>query len=179
MVDPGDVERILYDAARLVRSGRIVVFGSSALAFWLDDPPASRDVDVWVEPPDRGEAVEALMGEMSWYDDRHGAYVEVWGPETFAAPEDWETRARSLTNADVPDVTLLVPHPHDILLSKLERWEEQDRQHARQILAERPLTASTLAALAARCPHRTGAVVDPERCARFERGLRELQRLLP
>ena len=66
MVDPSRVPWILSDAARLVGRGEIVVFGSGALAMWLADPPASRDVDIWVDPPERGEIVEAVMGEMSW-----------------------------------------------------------------------------------------------------------------
>lgn len=86
MVTPGHVERIVTDAARLVAEGELVVFGSAALAYWLADPPHSRDVDLWCEPPERGEPVAALMGELSWYHQRHSAYVEVWAPETFAAP---------------------------------------------------------------------------------------------
>lgn len=92
MVDPEDVPRIVGDAARLLQRGELIVFGSSALAFWLADPPISRDVDLWCDPPDRGAIVEALMGELSWYHKRHGAYVEVWAPETFAAPAPTRSR---------------------------------------------------------------------------------------
>lgn len=85
MVDPRNVWRVVNDAARLAREGELVVFGSGALAFWLRDPPTSRDVDLWLTPPERGEPVQALMGELSWYHERHGSYVEVWAPETFVA----------------------------------------------------------------------------------------------
>jgi hypothetical protein len=87
MVNPEDVWRIVGDAARLMRQGELVIFGSGALAFWLSAPPASRDVDLWCSPPERADVLSALMGELSWYHDRHGAYVEMWGPETFAAPD--------------------------------------------------------------------------------------------
>jgi hypothetical protein len=50
MVEPGQVEPILSDAARLLGEGEIVVFGSAALALWLRDPPASRDVDLRKRP---------------------------------------------------------------------------------------------------------------------------------
>ena len=53
MVDPKDIPRIVVDAVRLVRAGEIVVFGSSALAFWLESPPQTRDVDIWCDPPDQ------------------------------------------------------------------------------------------------------------------------------
>jgi hypothetical protein len=46
MVEPGQVEPILSDAARLVGEGELVVFGSAALALWLRNAPSSRDVDL-------------------------------------------------------------------------------------------------------------------------------------
>ncbi len=168
MVDPADIPRILSDAARLVRQGRIVVFGSAALAMRLPGAPATRDVDIWCEPAERGDLVAALMGEVSWYQEKHGAYVEVWGPETFAAPVDWPSRAQTLTNDDAPGVELVVPHPHDILIAKLERWEPQDRAHAALILGALPLTEETLDRRLSAAPYRTGAIVEPHRQQRFE-----------
>lgn len=139
MVEPGDVGRVLLDAARLIREGELVVFGSASLALWLeDDAPRTRDVDVWCEPSEHGEAVEALMGELSWYHERHDAYVEVWGPETFAAPPDWRSRAKSLHDDAVPGVRLVVPHPHDVVIAKLARWSSSDRDHAERVRAWRP-----------------------------------------
>jgi hypothetical protein len=44
MVDPEDVEKIVIDAARLMRRGEIIVFGSAELAFWVKAAPSSRDV---------------------------------------------------------------------------------------------------------------------------------------
>lgn len=178
MVDPDDVPRVVADAARLLRRGELVVFGSSALAFWLAEAPRSRDVDVWCDPPERGDAVEALMGELSWYHERHGVYVEVWSPETFRAPSGWRSRALVHRPDESPEVTLLVPHPHDVLLAKLERMTESDVEHARRILAEFPLPREELRALAAESPYRSGGIEDPERLARFRHGLERLERLL-
>jgi hypothetical protein len=178
LVDPEDVSRVVADAARLLQRGELVVFGSSALAFWLADAPTSRDVDVWCDPPERGEVVEALMGELSWYHDRHGVYVEVWAPETFAAPGDWRSRARTHTIPTSPEVKLLLPHPHDVLLSKLERMTEADMEHARRILKEFPLSEETLEELAAASPHLTGRIDDPERVVRFRAGLARVKRMI-
>lgn len=138
MVDPDAVRRVVLDAARLVKNGEIVVFGSASLAFWLSNAPRSRDVDLWVNPPERGEIVEALMGELSWYHDRHDAYVEVLGPETFEAPASFRQRARRIELPDVPGVTILVPHPHDVLVAKLARFDPGDQDHASRIVAEYP-----------------------------------------
>lgn len=175
MVDPPDIRRILLDAARLIREGEIVVFGGAALAFRLADAPATRDVDVWCDPRERGDLVEALMGELSWYHDRHGAYVEVWAPETFAAPTDWRSRALVLTDPDVPGVRLVVPHPHDVLVAKVERWESADRDHARRILADFPMDRARLDALDAGTPYRQGRIADPGRVAAYLAHLAELR----
>lgn len=159
-------------------SGELVVFGSGALAFWLTDAPHSRDVDVFCVPAERGDAITALMGELSWYHDRHAAYVEVWGPETFAGPTDWRERAKSLRLDDAPEVEIRVPHPHDLLISKLERMEARDRDHARRILAEWPLTEAELDRLLLTSPQRHPAFPDAERRLRFEHGLEHLRSLL-
>jgi hypothetical protein len=171
MVEPGQVEPILSDAARLVGEGEIVVFGSAALALWLRDPPASRDVDLLCEPAEKGEILTAMMGELSWYHDRHGVFVEVWAEETFAAPEGWRERARLVRHQDLPRVRLLVPHPHDVLVSKLERLETKDREHVRRILAEYPLGRDAFEALVECAPHRRGRIADEERIRRFEHGV--------
>jgi len=159
------------DAARLVGAGEIVVFGSSALAFWMRNAPPSRDIDVWCQPAEHGHAVTALMGELSWYHDRHGLFVEVWAPETFAAPRHWRSRARTLAMQD-QRVTVVVPHPHDILMAKLERMEV--KEHVTAILAEFPLPEATLEALVDEMPHRHG-LVAADRAVRFETGRQELR----
>ena len=174
MVEPADVPRILLDAARLIREGELVLFGSAALAFWLPEAPRTRDVDLWCDPAERGAAVTALMGELSWYHDRHGAYVEVWGPETFAAPSDWRRRARILTEEDAPGVRLVVPHPHDVMLAKVERWDPSDVDHARRILRVYPLTTAALLDLDERMPYRDGRIVDPRRREAYEINLGKL-----
>ena len=173
-----EVARVVSDAARLVRQGEIVVFGSSALAFWMQNPPASRDVDVWCTPTERGHAVDALMGELSWYHETHGMFVEVWAPETFAAPLRWRDRARTLTMAEHAGVTIVLPHPHDVLMAKLERMEPKDREHMRAILGEYPLTGQRLDELVAETPHRRGEIRATDRAIRFEHGLAELRALL-
>lgn len=177
MVHPSAVRRIVLDAARLVKTGEIVVFGSASLAFWLQNAPASRDVDLWVTPKERGDAVEALMGELSWYHERHAAYVEVLDPETFIAPSTWRARALKLTLPEAPGVAITVPHPHDVLISKLERFEPADRDHVRRILDEAPLSRAVLDSLAADSPYRTGDA-PPASIAAFELHLAEVRTAL-
>ena len=178
MVNPTDVPRILLDAARLLKEGEIVVFGSAALAFVLPEAPRTRDIDVWCDPPERGELLTVLMGELSWYQSTHGVYVEVWAPETFAAPLNWRSRAKVLTEETAPDVRLVVPHPHDILFAKLERWESGDREHARRILAHLPMDLRRMRHLLAETPYRVGLITDPLRIRDFEGHVPALERMI-
>lgn len=178
MVEPADIPRILLDAARLLKEGDLVVFGSAALALSLPDPPRTRDVDVWCVPSDRGDLLVALMGELSWYQEKHGVYLEVWAPETFCAPYNWRSRARVLQEESFPAVRLIVPHPHDLLLAKLERWESGDRVHARLILSTFPMDLRRLAHLVAESPYRIGMIQDSSRIAAFDSHLKELEAML-
>jgi hypothetical protein len=167
-----EVVRLVTDAARLVDHGEMVLFGSSALAFWMKRPPRSRDVDMWFDPADQGHVVTALMGELSWYHDKHSMFAEVWAPETFAAPLDWRNRSKRLVLDENPKVSIVVPHPHDMMMAKLERMEVKDREHIIAILAEFPLGEQTLDEFVKQMPHRRG-MVAADRSARFEVGLRD------
>ncbi len=169
-----EVSKVVADAARLMGSGELIVFGSSALSFWMQAPPRSKDVDVWCAPRRKGHAIEALMGELSWYHDKHGMFVEVWGPETFAAPTDWRTRSKRLVFNENTRVNIILPHPHDVAMAKLERMESKDRDHIRAVLAEFPMDESTLDHLISQMPHRR-SIVAADRTARFEAGLAELR----
>lgn len=170
--DPTLTWRVVSDAARLLKDGELVIFGSAALAYWLGAPPLSRDVDVWCSPPDRGDILEALMGELSWYHEKHGTHVEVWGPETFKAPPGWRTRARELTLETAPGVRVVAAHPHDVLIAKLERMDPKDADHQRLILEQAPLSLARLDELVAEFP---AGARDAEREARFQEHLARLR----
>ena len=167
MLSPNDVRSVVADASRLAQRGELVIFGSGSLAFWLDSAPPTRDVDIYCIPPERGEAIEALMGELSWYHERHGAYVEVWAPETFRTSSDWRTRAKIVRSDETPELVVLIPHPHDVILAKLERCDERDREQIRAVLEELPLEREALEALLRTSAHERGEIDDHERIARF------------
>jgi hypothetical protein len=175
MVDTPVAWRVVRDVARLVREGELSVFGSAALAFWLADPPQSRDVDLWVEPRDRGELVEALMGELSWYHEKFSVHAEVWGPETFKAPPGWRARAKRFSFDEHPAVKVVCAHPHDVVLAKLERMDPKDRAHVALVLEKLPLTRSQLDALVAEYTEAR----EPDREARFAVNLAWLREQLP
>jgi len=174
MVDPPVAWRVVRDAARLIREGELYVFGSAALAFWLGEAPHSRDVDLWAVPAERGQLIESMMGELSWYHEKFSIHAEVWGPETFKAPSQWRARAKRFSFDDAPNVQVFCAHPHDVVLSKLERLDPKDQDHVRAVLAQLPLTSARLDELLAEFTEPR----DPEREARFQANLAWLRRQL-
>ncbi|MBL9038969.1 MAG: hypothetical protein JNG84_10670 [Archangium sp.] len=94
-------------------------------------------------------------------------HAEVWAPETFRAPPKWRERAKTFTFDELPDVTVVCPHPHDVVVSKLERMDPKDREHVHFVLAQLPMTLERLDAL-------VGEYVEPradDRRQRFEHHL--------
>lgn len=179
MLGPREIRQVLADAARLARHGELIVFGSASLAFWLENPPRTRDVDIFCLPAERGDAIEAMMGELSAYHERHGAYVEVWTRETFRTCQDWRKRAKELQADEAPELRILVPHPHDVVVAKLERCDERDRDQIKKILREFPLRPAELEDRLASSAHESGEIQDSERIERFRHWadwLRELVR---
>ncbi|MCC6332532.1 MAG: hypothetical protein IT380_00930 [Myxococcales bacterium] len=162
------------DAARLMKDGELVIFGSAALAFWLREPPQSRDVDVWTEPRERGALIEALMGELSWYHDKFSIHAEVWGPETFKAPPGWRARARVFSFDEASAVRVVCAHPHDVVLAKLERLDPKDQEQIQTVLRQLPMSTQRLDELLREYDQPR----DAQREARFQASLAWLRREL-
>ncbi len=99
------------------------------------------------------------------------------GPSTFEAPGTWRERARVVAMPEAPEVVLVVPHPHDVLVAKIARYTPTDQEHVRLILAEHRIDRARLGALAAESPNRSSA--DPAVVAGFEANLARVLALLP
>ena len=79
---------------------------------------------------------------------------------------------------DNDNVTIVVPHPHDVLVAKLPRSSPSDRDHIDRILAQFPISAARLDELANECPSRSGHGTEADKRA-FEANLEALRRTLP
>ncbi|MFO0745041.1 MAG: hypothetical protein U1F43_05100 [Myxococcota bacterium] len=167
MVPAEAVPGVIADAARLVMKGEVLVVGAAALAFAVPGAPPARHVDLIVSPPVAAERVVLMMSEGGWYHKNSRAFVVVSPAETFVAPAAWSTRAQRFETPAAPGVGIVVPHPHDIIMAKVERFDPYDQDHARKVLSTLPLPRAALDALADEMPHRRGAIADPARIQRF------------
>jgi hypothetical protein len=97
---------------------KIIVFGSSPLQLGIDSTFLSGDVDIISVPEVEEHCRNAglLKGQTS-------LYIEPCTAAAFTVSADWQLRAFEVQRKHV---TLILPHPIDILVSKIKRLEEKD-----------------------------------------------------
>ncbi len=124
---------------------------------WPDAPPAltgSAEIDafpanarIWevsekAKHPDVApEHINALLGEGSQFHRTHGFFIDGVDDTTAKLPADWRRRA-IVRNVAIPDgrvVRAIAPSPEDIVVSKLARLDEKDRNYIKAFHAARPL----------------------------------------
>jgi hypothetical protein len=113
---------------------RVVIVGGAAVALHTGSPTGTRDIDTWETKLDdlirsceaQGIALppieSAAVGELPWdYDERLEHVLE-----------------------DLRFLVVLIPEPHDLVLSKTMRWSRGDEEDAGELHAARPLAAEVL-----------------------------------
>lgn len=100
------------------RPWRIIVFGSSPLQLAVDPTFLSADVDVIAQ-----EDIESFCRGAGLLKGQAEIYIEPCTPAAFTASADWMIRA---CEAKRGHVTFMLPHPVDILVSKIKRLDEKD-----------------------------------------------------
>jgi hypothetical protein len=100
-VNRQQLAHLLRSACTVAGDEVVLVWGSQAIlgSFDEDDLPpeatASQEADLgFLNDPDRDKAdrVEAIMGELSSFHDRHGVYAQGIHVDTATLPEGWRTR---------------------------------------------------------------------------------------
>ena len=172
------IARVVEDAARLVMKGELLVSGSAALAFWAEAGPPARFVDLGVAPEAAAAQVEKMMGPNGWYDRTFGYHVLVSPPDTFIGPAGWAARARRTRFPEARTVEVVVPHPHDVIMAKLERFDAQDQAQVRLVLQGMAMSENELDTLAASMPQRDASFDDEARRKRFDFNVTRLRPIL-
>ena len=123
--------RVLDQLAKALPSTRpwkIIVFGSSPLQLGIDATFLSADVDV-IPAAD----IEEYCRQAKLLKGQADVYVDLCTPAAFTASADWAVRACEVSRGHV---TFVLPHPIDILVSKIKRLEGKDLQAFRVVRAK-------------------------------------------
>jgi len=108
----------LVEALPADRAWKIILFGSSPLQLALDPAFLSGDVDI-IPSAD----VEVYCRQAGLLKGQAPIYVEPCAVTAFTVSADWMMRACEVKRRHV---TFILPHPIDILVSKIKRLEEKD-----------------------------------------------------
>jgi len=115
----------LVKALPSTRPWKIIVFGSSPLQLGIDSNFLSADVDV-IPAAD----IEEYCRQAKLLKGQTDVCVDLCAPAAFIASADWPVRACEVARGHV---TFVLPHPIDILVSKIKRLEEKDMQAFRLV----------------------------------------------
>src|SRR5947209_9012141 len=118
----------LVQALPADRPWKIILFGSAPLQLALDHTFLSGDVDIIpaMDVDDYCRQAGLLKGQTP-------LYVEPCAVTAFTASADWTMRA---CEVERKHVIFILPHPIDILVSKIKRLEEKDLNAFRLVRAK-------------------------------------------
>jgi len=107
----------------------IVLFGSSPLQLAIEPSFASADVDLFCD--EAREDIERALTSAHLHKGDGEFYVQCCWEGNFRTSPRWRQRAASVSRRNV---RLLLPHPIDLLIAKLHRYEEKDRNAFRLVV---------------------------------------------
>ena len=155
-----DLVETVRAIARLFKTDKVFIIGSqSILLSWPDAPiilRTSGEIDAYPEnakiwevtqkeldpefPPEASEEINVLFGEGSDFHRLRGFYIDGVDENTARLPPDWTKRAiYRKVEVDNRQVLAVAPCPEDVIVSKLARLSEKDREFIEAYNAARPL----------------------------------------
>jgi hypothetical protein len=160
-----DLERAVRAVAREFKTNKVFIIGSqSILLAWPNAPTLMRsspEIDMYPEnaktweaqqedkhPNETSEASEhinALFGSGSQFHQTFGFYIDGVVEHTAKLPHGWQTRA-VVRHIDVDERTVVAvaPSPEDVIISKLARLEDKDKEFIEAYHLERPLNPKVI-----------------------------------
>ncbi len=116
------------------------VFGSQSLLGSYPDAPLAlrQSIEVDVDPknrPDRVDAIDGSLGELSPFHEAFGFYVHGVSIESAILPRGWRGRTRAITNTNTRYTKGHCLDPHDLAASKLAAYRPKDLEFVRTLLA--------------------------------------------
>lgn len=155
-----DLARAVRAVAREFNTDEVFIIGSQAILLsWPDAPRDMRhtpEIDAYPgnakewerqearkgdeTPPEASEHIHGLFGSGSDFHTMHGFYIDGVDEFTAKLPKNWRSRAtvRRL-EVDGREVTIVAPEPNDLLVSKLARLDDKDKDFVEAYHREKTL----------------------------------------
>lgn len=127
----GALLKSLFAAIPSTTEATITLFGSSPLQLAIDASFKSNDVDLFTK--DDPQWLQQIVEAAGFSKETAAYYIQCCWEGNFRTSPRWRMRAASIPCGHV---TLVLPHPIDILIAKLHRYEEKDRR-AFELVRER------------------------------------------
>ncbi|HKT47531.1 MAG TPA: DUF6036 family nucleotidyltransferase [Candidatus Acidoferrales bacterium] len=132
-----ELDELLGEAVELHCIGGFAVVAAYGL------PRSTNDLDYFsIEPRNRVRDLQELAGEGSALSRKHKLFVHHAAVAT--VPENYEERLRELFAERFKNLHLFVLDPYDVVLSKLSRNAERDRQDVEYLVKTRRLDGAVL-----------------------------------
>lgn len=109
------------------RHFRIVLFGSAPIQLAVANTLMSSDVDLFCDEED----LEPYVRAAGLCQDQRDFYIQVCSGLNFRTSPRWGSRTQSF---ELDNCTIVLPHPIDILIAKLNRLEEKDLEAFRVVI---------------------------------------------
>jgi len=145
------LEHAIRAASEVSEDSEIWIFGSQAILGEFPNAPqelrASIEVDVQPKNrPDKIDAIDGVLGELSLFHQTHGFYVHgLPVEEASTLPQGWEKRVTPVFDEiSTNGKTGWCVEAHDLAASKLAAYREKDRDFVRILLIEKMIKAETL-----------------------------------
>lgn len=144
-----ELEHAIRAACDVAHDTEVYVFGSQAILGQYPDAPAAlrQSAEADIAPknkPDRADAVDGALGELSAFHETHGFYVHGLSIAAATLPQGWESRAIVVRNANTRGNSGICVEAHDLAASKLVADRAKDRDFVRVLLSEALVRADEL-----------------------------------
>ncbi len=145
-------DHVCRAAAAVAGVKKVYVFGANAIIPWLAQAShpiplsglkPSRELDVSVNDEQLDTLIDGLLGEFSLFDTAFSVYAHGVNLTVFQAPSNWRQRTGKRTEP-VNTVEIIVPHPHDLIISKLVAGRQKDFDFAVSVERLFPMTDNVL-----------------------------------
>ena len=147
----GQLEHAIREACAVSEDSEIWIFGSQAILGQFPNAPAAllTSIEVDVQPknrPDKINAIDGVLGELSLFHQTHGFYVHGLPiEETDMLPRGWEERVTPIVDEiSTNGKTGWCIEMHDLAAGKLAAYREKDRNFVRILLIEGMVSPDTL-----------------------------------